>query len=147
MQRSLHRSSWICAANRPILFRQTVKMFDQELCPARKCRTEFFFYTFTNIFTNKRKKGPIPIRIYDLKQKEVINIKDCARLGYVGDVEFDEKTGCITDLVVPGPGCICGFLGREKEYVIPFCDVCQIGSDIILVSFKEKDKEKPDKKC
>ena len=147
MQRSLHRSSWICAANRPILFRQTVKMFDQELCPARKCRTEFFFSAFTNIFTNKRKKGPIPIRIYDLKQKEVINIKDCARLGYVGDVEFDEKTGCITDLVVPGPGCICGFLGREKEYVIPFCDVCQIGSDIILVSFKEKDKEKPDKKC
>ena len=85
----MHRSSWICAANRPILFRQTVKMFDQELCPARKCRTEFFFYTFTNIFTNKRKKGPIPIRIYDLKQKEVINIKDCARLGYVGDVEFE----------------------------------------------------------
>ena len=87
------------------------------------------------------------IRLYDLKQKEVINIKDCARLGYVGDLEFDENTGCITALVVPGPGCICGFLGREKEYVIPFCDVCQIGSDIILVSFKEKEKEKPDKKC
>ena len=46
-----------------------------------------------------------------------------------------------------GTWCICGFLGREKEYVIPFCDVCQIGSDIILVSFKEKEKEKPDKKC
>mgnify|MGYP007026159489 CR=1 FL=1 len=24
--------------------------------------------------------------------------------------------------------------------MIPFCDVCQIGSDIILVSFKEKEK-------
>ena len=108
----------------------------------------FFFTFFQNIFINKRrKKGQIEIRLYDLKQKEVINIKDCARLGYVGDLEFDEKTGCITALVVPGPGCICGFLGREKEYVIPFCDVCQIGSDIILVSFKEKEKEKPDKKC
>ncbi len=31
--------------------------------------------------------------------------------------------------------------------MIPFCDVCQIGSDIILVSFKEKEKEKPDKKA
>ena len=30
--------------------------------------------------------------------------------------------------------------------MIPFCDVCQIGSDIILVSFKEKEKEKPDKR-
>lgn len=111
------------------------------------CAAKVLFSLLTHIFTNKRKKGPIPIRIYDLKQKEVINVKDCARLGYVGDVEFDEKTGCITALVVPGPGCICGFLGREKEYVIPFCDVCQIGSDIILVSFKEKEKEKPDKKC
>ena len=29
------------------------------------------------------------MRIYDLKQKEVINVKDCKRLGYVGDVDFD----------------------------------------------------------
>lgn len=58
-----------------------------------------------------------------------------------------KKQAVLQHWVVPGPGCICGFLGREKEYVIPFCDVCQIGSDIILVSFKEKEKEKPDKKC
>lgn len=42
-------------------------------------------------------------------------------------------------LIVPGPGCICGFLGREKEYIIPFCDICQVGNDIILVDIKEKD--------
>ena len=29
------------------------------------------------------------MRISDLKQKEVINICDCKRLGYVGDVDFD----------------------------------------------------------
>ena len=67
--------------------------------------------------------------ICDLKQKEVINIKDCKRLGFVGDVDFDMKTGCMTALIVPGPGCICGFLGREKEYIIPFCDICQVGND------------------
>ena len=78
------------------------------------------------------------MRIYDLKQKEVINVKDRRRLGYVGDVDFDMKTGCMLALIVPGPGCICGFLGREKEYVIPFCDICQVGSDIILVDVKEK---------
>ena len=78
------------------------------------------------------------MRIYDLKQKEVINVKDCRRLGYVGDVDFDMKTGCMLALIVPGPGFICGFLGREKEYVIPFCDICQVGSDIILVDVKEK---------
>lgn len=74
----------------------------------------------------------------------MINICDCKRLGFVGDVEFDEKTGCITHLIIPGPGCcFCGIFGREKEFVIPFCDVKQIGEDIILVEVKKlKDAEK-----
>lgn len=81
------------------------------------------------------------MRICDLKQKEVINVKDCRRLGFVGDVDFDICTGKITAIIVPGPGCIWGFLGRDKEYVIPFCDICQIGDDIILVELKEKEKK------
>ena len=79
------------------------------------------------------------MRISELKQKEIINVKDCTRLGFAGDVDFDMKTGCLLALIVPGPGCICGFLGREKEYVIPFCDICQVGEDIILVDVKEKE--------
>ena len=83
------------------------------------------------------------MRIFDCKRKEVINICDCKRLGFVGDVEFDCRSGCITALVVPGPGCFCGIFGREKEYVIPWCSVKQIGSDIILVEVpKLKDVEK-----
>ena len=76
------------------------------------------------------KNPQIEIRLYDLKQKEVINIKDCARLGYVGDLEFDEKTGCITALVVPGhkdgslsapfPSLIYKYiLEKEKKNPIP----------------------------
>ena len=71
------------------------------------------------------------MRISDLKQKEVINICDCKRLGYVA-------------IIVPGPGCFCGFLVREKEYIIPFCDICQVGRDIILVKV---DLEKAEEKC
>lgn len=81
------------------------------------------------------------MRISELKQKEVINAEDCKRLGYVGDVDFDLCTGCLTALIVPGPGCFCGLLGREKEYVIPFRDICQVGDDIILVKVKRKDVE------
>ena len=40
-------------------------------------------------------------------------------------------------------GCVCGFLGREKEFIIPFEDVCQIGNDIILVELKEKPPKPP----
>ena len=73
------------------------------------------------------------MRMSELKRKEVINVCDCRRLGFVGDMEFDPCTGQIKALIVPGPGCVCGFLGREKEFVIPFEDVCQMGDDIVLV--------------
>lgn len=81
------------------------------------------------------------MRICELKQKEVINANDCRRLGFVGDVDFDMCTGCLLALIVPGPGCFCGFIGREKEYVIPFCDICQVGDDVILVNVKKKHVE------
>lgn len=79
------------------------------------------------------------MRICEFKQKEVININDCKRLGYVGDVDFDIVKGCIIAIIVPGPGSFCGFIAREKEYIIPFCDIKQIGEDIILVDVKERD--------
>ncbi|MDO4326772.1 MAG: YlmC/YmxH family sporulation protein [bacterium] len=79
------------------------------------------------------------MRICDLRQKEVINSKDCKRLGFVADIDFNIETGCILAIIVPGPGCFCGFLGREKEYVIPFCDIKKIGDDIILVDVSLKD--------
>lgn len=84
------------------------------------------------------------MRICDLKHKEVINICDCKRLGYVGDVDFDMETGCLLAIIVPGPACFCGFLIREKEYVIPFCDIRQVGPDIILVNV---DLDKTTEKC
>lgn len=81
------------------------------------------------------------MRLSELKQKEVINAEDCRRLGFVGDVDFDMCCGCIKAIIVPGPGCFCGFLGREKEFVIPFCDICQVGDDIILVNVCRKEVE------
>ena len=84
------------------------------------------------------------MRMRELRRKEVINVSDGGRLGFVGDVEFNPENGCITHLIVPGPGCLCGIFGREKEYIIPFKDVCQIGDDIILVEVRKlKDIEKP----
>ncbi|MCI8565751.1 MAG: YlmC/YmxH family sporulation protein [Lachnospiraceae bacterium] len=76
------------------------------------------------------------MRLYDLKEKEVINMCDCRRLGFVSDVVFEFPSGCIVAFIVPGPGHICGIFGRDTEYVIPFACVRQIGSDIILVEVK-----------
>ena len=73
------------------------------------------------------------MRICELKQKEVINICDCRKLGYIVDVEFNPKDGCIEAFLIPGPGGFCGLFGREEEFVIPFRCVRQIGEDIVLV--------------
>ena len=58
------------------------------------------------------------MRMSELKRREVINVCDCKRLGFVGDLDVDPCTGRILAIIVPGPGCVCGFLGREKEFVI-----------------------------
>ncbi len=72
-------------------------------------------------------------RIATLKHKEVINIRDGCRLGYVCDVVIDVKCGRVLSLVVPAPGCFFGILGRDKEFVIDWCCVVRIGEDLILV--------------
>lgn len=72
------------------------------------------------------------MRMYELREKEVVNICDCTRIGCVGDIEID-NCGCIKAIIVPECGKLCGLFGREHEYVIPWKCIKQIGSDIILV--------------
>ena len=43
------------------------------------------------------------MRLCELKEKEVVNAKDCCRLGFVEDLDIDCKTGCVLALIVPGP--------------------------------------------
>lgn len=73
------------------------------------------------------------MRVSELRQKEVINTCNCERLGCISDLIIDCDTGQILFIIIPGPCKICGILGRDSEYVIPFSCICQIGEDIILV--------------
>ncbi|MBQ9983171.1 MAG: YlmC/YmxH family sporulation protein [Lachnospiraceae bacterium] len=70
---------------------------------------------------------------FDLKQKEVINCKDCKRIGCVADVDFDSCTGQLLGLIVPAPVHLFSIIGKNLKYYIRFCDVVRIGPDIILV--------------
>ncbi|MGN0371074.1 MAG: PRC-barrel domain-containing protein [Butyrivibrio sp.] len=78
------------------------------------------------------------MRICDLKNKEVINSTDCKILGFVIDVDIDIFTGKIIAIIVPGPGKLFGFLGRENEYIIPYECICKVGPDVILVNVCEE---------
>jgi YlmC/YmxH family sporulation protein len=72
-------------------------------------------------------------RIYDLRQKEIINVRDGCRFGFAADLEIDEKNGEISEVIVPGPAKVLGVFGREKEYRIPWDAIKRIGDDIILI--------------
>lgn len=68
----------------------------------------------------------------DFRHKEVINIKDGTRLGYVQDVNADLETGTITSIIVPGNSKLFGLFSSD-EIIIPWADIKRISDDIILV--------------
>lgn len=72
----------------------------------------------------------------DLRDKEVINICDGKRLGYVIDVEIDLCDGKIIAIVVPGECNMLGF-GKGNDIVIPWDKIDCIGEDTILVRVSE----------
>lgn len=69
----------------------------------------------------------------DFKHKEVINIKNAKRLGYVQDVTADLETGMITSIIVPGSNKLINIFGGSNEIEIPWTDIKCIGEDLILV--------------
>lgn len=73
------------------------------------------------------------MRICNLKEKEIINICDGECIGNACDLEFDEITGKICSIIVPGECKILGILGRDYEYIIPYQCIKRIGADVILV--------------
>lgn len=75
------------------------------------------------------------VSIRNLQQKEVINICDASRVGYVCDVIVG-CNGCVEQLVVPCSNGIFSAFIKNKVYCIPWCDVVKVGEDIILVNVK-----------
>ena len=71
--------------------------------------------------------------VNDLKTKEVINVSDGARLGFVADVEIDLTNGRLVAIIVPGPYKMLGFLGRSEDIIIKWENIKKIGDDIIVI--------------
>lgn len=69
----------------------------------------------------------------DFKHKEVINIKNGQRLGFVQDVCADLNTGRITSIIVPGSSKPFSFMTQNNDIVITWDKVRCIGETVILV--------------
>ena len=71
----------------------------------------------------------------DFRHKEVINILDGRRLGFVQDVNASLETGVITSIVVPGNNKFFNVFS-SNDIVIPWQNIKCIGDDVILVELK-----------
>lgn len=62
----------------------------------------------------------------DFKHKEVININDGKRLGYVQDVCADLESGIITSIIVPGSNKIINIFSSNNDIVIPCGNITKV---------------------
>ena len=74
-------------------------------------------------------------RIGDLRNRDVINMRDGVRIGLLGDVELNTQTASLEAIVVYGRPRFFGLFGHEEDYVVPWRDIRMIGEDAVLVDF------------
>lgn len=82
----------------------------------------------------------------DLRDKEVINLRDGRKLGCVTDIDFDIPTGRICRIILPPPGKMALFASSKSNLYIPWDKIEKIGDDAILVRCADviiPKKEKP----
>ena len=82
-------------------------------------------------------------RICELRCKEVIDIGNGDRCGFVDDLEFDADSGSVTGLVIRGRLRLFGLLGREPDLVFPWSSIKRMGEDIILVDSSKRFIQSP----
>ena len=75
-------------------------------------------------------------RIDEMKNKQVVCIKDGCVLGYISDIELDTERGTLTSIIIYGKLRFFGLFGREEDIVIPWSDIKVIGAETVLVSTK-----------
>ena len=73
-------------------------------------------------------------RIDDLKNKQVVCVKDGCVLGFISDIEMNTETGALTSIIIFGKMRFLGFFGLEEDIVIPWEDIKVIGSETVLVN-------------
>ncbi|MCI6639797.1 MAG: YlmC/YmxH family sporulation protein [Pygmaiobacter massiliensis] len=73
------------------------------------------------------------ISLLELCDKDVISLLSGANLGRVDDLNIDEVTSQVTELIIYGKLRWFGLLGREEDIKIPWQEIATIGQDAILV--------------
>ena len=73
-------------------------------------------------------------RIIEMRNREVICLKDGSRLGVVCDVEIDTCSGKLASIIIYGKPKLWGLMGKEPDMIIPWEEIQVFGEETILVS-------------
>ncbi len=73
-------------------------------------------------------------RIADLRNKQVVCIKNGCVLGFIYDVEFNTSDGSLTSIIIPGRPRFFGLFGHDEDIVIPWSEIEVIGQETVLVT-------------
>lgn len=76
------------------------------------------------------------LRMSEMREKEVINVFNGEKLGYIYDFEIDVEKGVFTGIVLIPQGRTLSFFGKANDLVIDWKKIIKIGTDIILVNNK-----------
>ena len=75
----------------------------------------------------------VRVRASDLRAKDVVNVSDGRKLGYLYDLDIDVESGRIRSLVLPAGGRPGWFRGRDRDIEVAWHDIVKVGIDVILV--------------
>lgn len=74
------------------------------------------------------------VTLFEMCEKDVISTQHGVKLGHIDDLRFDEKSAVISHVIIYGKSKLFGLLGKEKDTVISWAEIQQIGNDVVLVS-------------
>ena len=74
------------------------------------------------------------IRISDIMDKEVINVNNGKRMGYITDIDMDINEGKIISFSIVGDGGMNLFSRGSENQVVFWNDILKIGYDTIIVN-------------
>lgn len=75
----------------------------------------------------------------ELREKEVINIENGEKLGFIDDMEFEAEK--VAAFIIFGRKRLGGLLGKDSDIIITCEQIKLIGKDTVLVTIKNDDCE------
>ena len=73
------------------------------------------------------------MRLSELQEKDIVNIKDGKKIGKIIDVYFDESSGYMIKFVIEKTHFVRNIFSNTDEIVIKFSQIKKMGEDVILI--------------